>query len=110
MRVSKNIPAIQGLIDKLEAAGYEINLRHYPDKEGITGGRSKNDSEHFHYTSFHGMTRMEIKTGGVTARGDAFCSVNDQFCRAEGTRFAFNRAIHELSHAVGRDVVKGIFA
>jgi len=95
MQVSKNLPAIQKVIDKLEKKGYHIRLNHDPKSTRSTmlvieHGRYRRAKEF--YT---GLSR---------------CVKSDQFCRSTGTRIAFNRAIHNMSKKLGRDKVKEILA
>lgn len=93
MQVSKNLPAIQNVIDKLEKHGYHIRLNHDPKSTRST----MMVIEHGRY-----RRAKEFYTG--LAR----CTKDDQFCRSTGTRIAFNRAIHAMSRKIGRDAVKEI--
>ena len=91
MQVSKNLPAIQDIINKLEAQGWHIRLNHDPKATRTT----MMVIEHGHYRvakdQFTGLAR---------------CTKSDQFCRSTGTRVAFNRAIRAMSRRLGRDSVK----
>ena len=95
MQVSKNLPAIQDIINKLEANGYHIRLNHDPKSTRSTW-----------MVIEHGRYRRakEFYTG--LAR----CTKSDQFCRSTGTRIAFNRAMHAMSRKLGRNKVKEILA
>lgn len=95
MQVSKNLPAIQEVINKLEKHGYHIRLIHDPKATRSTWMAIE-----------HGRYRRakEFYTG--LAR----CTKSDQFCRSTGTRIAFNRAIHAMSAKLGRSKVKELLA
>ena len=95
MQVSKNLPAIQQVINKLEKKGYHIRLCHDPKSTRSTM-----------LVIEHGRYRRakEFYTG--LAR----CTKDDQFCRSTGTRIAFNRALHSMSAKLGRAKVKEILA
>jgi hypothetical protein len=91
MQVSKNLPAIQKIIDRLEVKNWQVRLSHDP----------KNTR----------TTIMVIEHGRYRTTKDQFtgiarCTKDDQFCRAAGTRIAFNRAIHNMSRKLGRLTVK----
>ena len=104
MKVSKSLPEVQRLVDRLEQHGYKIRLSHDSDRTGVYLGESGN------HLPYHGYTCISIdhETNGVHVDGGAFCSVNDQFSRAEGTRIAFDRALTEMHDWVGRDELKSI--
>lgn len=101
MQVSKHLPpVIQDSIDRLEDNGFKIRLHHNPDAEGHTV------TPHGELKPYKGLTVMETDSHGVKVSGEAYCSLNDQYSRAAGTHRAFNRFVHELSAALGRDTVR----
>lgn len=95
MQVCKNLTAIQERIDQLESAGWHIRLIH--------------DIDHTRSTIMLAERGQHNVTKKIFA-GQARCVKQDQFCRSTGTRIAFNRMIHHMSAALGRDTVKQIFA
>lgn len=93
MQVCKNLAAIQDRINRLEAADFRVRLVHEPKTTHTT--TMIIDHEDATKGPFYGL---------------AVCHKNDQFSRATGTRVAFNRVINDMSHQLGRDVVKALFA
>lgn len=111
MKVSDRLPGIQAVVDRLEAAGYELRLTHSPDTEGVTL-IPINNGDGTTQISYHGLTKVSIHASfdgaSVNASGYGYCSPRDQFDRVEGTRHAFNRAMHDLSSVIGRAAVKRV--
>ena len=104
MRVSSKLPGIQRQVDCLETAGFKVRLHHDSEETGHVSG-----------VPYRGHSAVTIERsnsdGTVTSGlGDSFCSLNDMFDRATGTRIAFGRALDDLSGLVGRNAMKEIFS
>lgn len=95
MQVSKNLASIQERVNQLEEAGWHVRLIH--------------DIDHTRSTIMLAERGKHNVAKNIFA-GQARCVNSDQFCRSTGTRIAFNRLIHNMSAALGRDSVKQIFA
>lgn len=95
MQVSKNLSSIQKCVNKLEKKGWHIRLIHDPKSTRSTTMLAE-----------RGSNRVQKKI----YMGAARCVRSDQFCRSTGTRIAFNRLIHNMSAALGREKVKEIFS
>jgi len=103
MRVSKHLPEIQTVIDRLESFGLKVRLHHNPEEEGVLV------SEHGSGVPYRGVTTFDTSDGeGNYICGSAYCGLHDQFSRVTGTKVAFNRFVHELSARFGRDQIKDI--
>jgi hypothetical protein len=106
MQVSKSLPHIQKLVTKLEEAGYTISMTHckLPTPRPLHGSKGPLISGESGF-----FIKRSPDPDTLVAYGLARCSIKDQFSRARGTQIAFNRAIHNLSYAVGRTEVKHLF-
>jgi hypothetical protein len=105
MKVSKSLPEVQNMVDHLEQKGYKVRLSHDSTQDGITIGiHSGKDLPYKGYT----CVSIDHQSSGVHAVRDAYCSVNDRFSRAEGTRVAFRNALVDLRDWVGREELKSI--
>lgn len=91
MQVCKNLAAIQDRINILESHGYHIRLVHEPKTTKTT------------------TMIIDHAAEGAPFYGLSVCNPSDQFSRSIGTRYAFGRAIHDMSSRLGRDVVKALF-
>lgn len=105
MKVSKALPEVQTLVDRLEQHGYKVRLSHDSTDSGVNVGHySGKDLPYCGYS----VVRIDHPTNGTHAVGEAFCSVNDRFSRAEGTRVAFDNALTDMRRWVDRPEMKSI--
>jgi Uri superfamily endonuclease len=95
MQVAKNLTAIQKHINTLEKKGWHVRLIHDPKSTRSTTMIAERGS--------HNVTKKLYM-------GHAVCNRKDQFCRATGTRVAFDRMVHYMSSHLGRDAVKKLLA
>ena len=101
MKVSKQLPRIQKQVDLLEAAGFLVKLRH---ESGLVG-------RILHGPQFKGRTTVRIiddDPDAIVGMGYAFCSLNDNYCRVDGTQHAFHRAVNDFYKVVGHTKAKSV--
>lgn len=96
MRVLKQLKEKQAIVDRLEAAGFKVKLRHVPHMEHpMEKGQAVAT----------GMTVVRIldHEGDEVGIGRAFCSENDVYNKRTGTEIALNRALKSLKDAFTRE-------
>lgn len=99
MRVSHSLPQVQAQVDRIEAAGYRVRLRHTPTAE----------------SGVHpavGLTEVSINDPAnpnfELGYGRAWCSKKDAYSKVDGTKIAFRRAISDFYQQVGHVVAKKV--
>ena len=96
MRVSKNLPLVQQLIDSFEECGGEVHLNHIRLGDPIEIVNVRNPVQAF--------TKVSLVTKDKSYEGWALCVKGDSFCKAVGTEIAFTRAMHALFHDLNGNV------
>ena len=97
-------PEIQARLKTLEDAGFTITLRHLQNRvPRHHGSGAISDGE-----TIMVLRAPEVMGSELSALGIAYCSVKDQYSKARGTEVAFNKAIHDLSHQIGRSSVRAL--
>jgi hypothetical protein len=97
MQVSKKLVKIQAVIDKLQNAGYYIQLWHCNHEED-----KGNDQ---------GFTVMQTSKDEVLlAQGVAFCAPDDSYNKVKGTQIAFGRMMEELSDSLGPYTLRALLS
>ena len=98
MRVSKQLPYINYIIEVLEDDGFECEMGHNSEYEFVYEG-----------LPVKGVTVFTITDGENDFVGYALCSVKDKFNRVTGTKIAFKRAYDAMRTVYDREYMKEIF-
>lgn len=93
MQVSKKLVKIQAVVDKLENAGYYVDLLH--------GNPGEPDGS--------GFTAMQVSTDDtILAQGIAYCAPGDSYNKTKGTQIAFGRLMRNLSDNIGSTALRAL--